>query len=187
MEKLPKDVLILLALDLNLPGIVSLCQTDKIINRDVCENPIFWRNKIMKDFPTANYVSKNTRAVYLKLDKLVRERPELKDILPLIDLDKFKFINHEYHITTISNIFNSLKKNVLDKIVNDYNKHEVYGRNKQITISSPKQIIDFIESSGVYYNEEYENYYSSLIEQLKQYVKNPKITFQVDYLTPQPD
>lgn len=174
MEKLPKDVLILLALDLNLPGIISLCQTNERINKNVCENPIFWRNKIQKDFPTANYISKNTREVYLKLDKLVRERSELKDILPLIIIDNFKFTVDSPE-SKIAAIFNSLNKDVLDKIVNDYNKHEVYGKDRQI--KDLKNILDFIEPSGLYYTQEYENYYTSLIEQLKEYVINPKITF----------
>lgn len=181
LGKLPKDVLILLAVDLNLPDIISLCRINQRMNRDVCENPVFWRNKIMKDFSNANYISKNTRNIYLKLDKLARERPELKAILSLIIIDNYKFpsLSGDFHYTyieMIENLLNSLDKNVLNKIVVDYNKHE-YGRDKQIVNPTSKDIIEFIEKSGIFYREEYIHYYDSLIEQLKEYIKNPNFTF----------
>lgn len=175
MEKLPKDVLMELALELNLPDIVSLCRTSSRIDRDVCENSIFWRNKIRKDFPEAKYMSKNTRQIYLKLDKIKKEYPELKNILSLIIVDNFEFAG--FIDNKVLNLLNSLDEKVRLKIVNDYNKQEIYGRDNQISQSTGEAIINFMSKAGLYYNEEYENYYDSLIEQLKKYIKTPNITF----------
>ena len=175
MEKLPKDVLMMLALDLNLPDIVRLCRTSSRIDKDVCENSYFWRQKISKDFPTAKYQSKDTRQIYLNLDKMLTKYPELKDILPLIIVDKFKFskILDDRPV----NLLNSLDEKVRIKMMNDYNKHEIYSRTRKVSESSGTEILSFIEKAGMYYGEEYENYYMDLIEQLKEYLKNPNMTF----------
>jgi len=45
MENLPKDVLVLLAMELSYPEILKFCQTNKKIDRAVCENIYFWINK----------------------------------------------------------------------------------------------------------------------------------------------
>jgi ankyrin repeat protein len=48
MDSLPKDVLAYLVLDLDLVDIFNLCKTNKNINKKICKNPDFWRNKIIK-------------------------------------------------------------------------------------------------------------------------------------------
>ena len=41
MEKLPKDILIEIALDLNLQDVFAYCLSSKYINERVCENKFF--------------------------------------------------------------------------------------------------------------------------------------------------
>ena len=47
---LPKDVLIQLALEYDLPSLVKFCQSNKRINEIVCNNHTFWYNKLIKEF-----------------------------------------------------------------------------------------------------------------------------------------
>jgi hypothetical protein len=47
---LPKDILIHLALEYDLPTIFAFCQTSKRGNEILCLNDNFWYNKIQKDF-----------------------------------------------------------------------------------------------------------------------------------------
>ena len=51
-RKLPKDILLKTALDLDLPDILSLCKSDEKINEKLCEseNNLFWIEKLQKDF-----------------------------------------------------------------------------------------------------------------------------------------
>jgi len=49
-EKLPTDVIIHMALDLSLPDLISLCQTSKRFNRIVCDNNIYWLNRLIKEY-----------------------------------------------------------------------------------------------------------------------------------------
>ena len=45
-----RDELVLIALDLNLPDILSLCLSNSNYNRHICANNSFWQKKIYKDF-----------------------------------------------------------------------------------------------------------------------------------------
>jgi len=51
MDKLPPDLLIKIALDLDYPELIALCRTSSILNNKICNNMIFWRNKFVRDFP----------------------------------------------------------------------------------------------------------------------------------------
>lgn len=50
ISKLPNDVLVLTALNLNYNEIMNLCNTSKKINMVVCNNKHFWIRKILQDF-----------------------------------------------------------------------------------------------------------------------------------------
>ena len=69
MDKASKDVLTLLALELNYIDIISLCSTSKRTNRYVCQNKNFWKNKLRKDFGFV-FLSKNPQILYKELDRL---------------------------------------------------------------------------------------------------------------------
>tara|TARA_R110001599_G_scaffold44889_5_gene133243 strand:- start:94 stop:678 length:585 start_codon:yes stop_codon:yes gene_type:complete len=51
MDILDKDILVLFALELDLPELLSLCRTSKRINNLLCQNNNFWRRKIEKEHP----------------------------------------------------------------------------------------------------------------------------------------
>jgi len=49
-EKLSKDVIVKIALTLDLPEILSLCMVSKKFNLHVCENRYFWISRLKQDF-----------------------------------------------------------------------------------------------------------------------------------------
>ena len=51
METLNKDMLVKIALELDLPRLLRFCESEKRINDKVCKNNDFWRNKLERDFP----------------------------------------------------------------------------------------------------------------------------------------
>ena len=68
MEKLPKDMIIYLAMEMELLEIISFCNTSKKINERVCKNNIFWRNKIEKERPgLLDYLSEEKQKDYRKI------------------------------------------------------------------------------------------------------------------------
>ena len=50
MENLPKDVLTLLLLDLDIDSVISMCQTSSKFKNKICLNDYFWMNKLSHDF-----------------------------------------------------------------------------------------------------------------------------------------
>ena len=59
MNHLPKDIIIKLALELDLPSILNYCRSSKKFNNMVCNNYTFWMNKHLKDF-NWNYTGPKT-------------------------------------------------------------------------------------------------------------------------------
>jgi hypothetical protein len=56
MESLPADVLMEIALKMDAPELFKFCQSQKRSNRVICNNVIFWRKKLLKDFPNYSQV-----------------------------------------------------------------------------------------------------------------------------------
>lgn len=55
MERLPKDVLLLMALeDMDVQSILRLCATNSKYKNIICDSQDFWRKKLIKDYPTIN-------------------------------------------------------------------------------------------------------------------------------------
>ena len=50
METLPVDVLVMMALDMDTIEALRLCQTSTKLNQAICNNPNFWRQKLIRDF-----------------------------------------------------------------------------------------------------------------------------------------
>lgn len=71
-RKLPKDILLKLAMELDLSEILNLCESDKKINDNICENNWFWKEKLQKDF-YVNYnnieTKENPKTLYFDLDE----------------------------------------------------------------------------------------------------------------------
>ena len=51
MDSLPKDALVLLAMELNYADILKFCNSSKKINKYICQNTNFWRNKTYITYP----------------------------------------------------------------------------------------------------------------------------------------
>lgn len=189
MEKLSSDILRLipLAIELDLPSLLSYCLVSKEINRAVCKNPDFWRMKLAKDFPDAKYdINDDPKLVYRmfyeRINRLIKHDPELKDILPLIDINKIKPMNfsrdeREYFEKITRYLLNILNDEVLIKIMNDYNKHKIYGRDKKVLLPTGKNIENFMNDIGMVYRDEYKHYYKYLVKELKYYLNHPNYTF----------
>lgn len=50
LNSIPKDVLIMIALNLDLYELLLLCKTNKTINSKICNNKYFWLKKLLRDF-----------------------------------------------------------------------------------------------------------------------------------------
>lgn len=50
MDKLPNDILIYMALDMDMVEIISLCKTSTRLNLSICQNSSFWISKLKKDY-----------------------------------------------------------------------------------------------------------------------------------------
>ena len=51
MDNASKDVLFIIAMQLDLPTLLRWCQSSARINKNVCNNDNLWRSKLMKDYP----------------------------------------------------------------------------------------------------------------------------------------
>ena len=188
VNSLDKNLLILIALELDLPNIIKFCQTSKRNDQAVCNNPAFWRQKLAHDFPDVNYGKNytiNPKAIYLFLNRIVNTQPELIDILPLLNIDKFKFMpltaKGEPHFKRwqfqVRTLLNSLNRDILIKIVDDYNKDPLYAADEKIEKIAIIDIIDFLRTNGLIYEIEYKGYYEALVKELKYYLTHPEYTF----------
>lgn len=63
-NKLDKNLIVQIALELNLPSIVSLCQTNRRFNLTICESDSFWYDKIVKDYDMRPVNYKNAKKYY---------------------------------------------------------------------------------------------------------------------------
>lgn len=103
---LPKDVMVLLALELSLPEILAFCRSNKKFDKYVCENDEFWRNKWKKDFKGFYPIPKNKKSkqYYESIQRQINEFPKYLPINPSIYLypnpenDVFLFLHESLRI-----------------------------------------------------------------------------------------
>jgi hypothetical protein len=69
---LSKDTLFLIALELDMPSLFSLCNSNKKLNLKLCENEEFWKIKLRKEF--GSYYEKNRRFLKYKDQYLYLKR-----------------------------------------------------------------------------------------------------------------
>lgn len=74
MNQLPKDILVFMALNLDLPEILSLCQTNSEFNDRICKNNYFWLNKLDRDYGLKSDLS-NAKREYSSIKDLLRIDP----------------------------------------------------------------------------------------------------------------
>ena len=68
MEKLNKNELFLLALEMDVADILNLCKTNKKFQEKLCKNDDIWRYKLLKEYDIKNSI--NPKQEYLKLAAL---------------------------------------------------------------------------------------------------------------------
>lgn len=61
MNDLPKDVMVFLSMELNLPDLINLCIANGVWNANVCKNDTFWMRRFQRDFP---HVPKSPNMTY---------------------------------------------------------------------------------------------------------------------------
>ena len=125
MERLPRDLIQLIAIDLDYGTILKLCYASKRFNEIICKSPNFWRNKLSKEFPKIDisevkefknlysYLSKKAEVFYLE-NYLINLIPpyyyqEINDVLKGVvenellqigDIVKFSELPLESHVWT---------------------------------------------------------------------------------------
>ena len=80
METLSRDELFSIAIELDLPGLLSFCSSSKRINDLVCKRNDIWLYRIRKDFP--NYKlrkSENPKKIYILLTKELKRVGEFQE------------------------------------------------------------------------------------------------------------
>ncbi len=88
METLSPDILLYMALNMDVPEVLSLCETSTRYNNLICNNQTFWMNKIMVDMPHLAPNIKTYGPDYkLSYQQLAYRFIQLDFILNLIDED----------------------------------------------------------------------------------------------------
>ena len=80
-DQLPNDVIISLALMMDLPEIINFCRSSKRFNRVVCDNYVFWMNKLNKEYPFIN-ISIIRKEYYKKLYEHIKTTEIAADKVP---------------------------------------------------------------------------------------------------------
>ena len=81
-ENLPADLQRQISLDLEPYELIRLCSTNKIFNKNICNNDDFWRLKIERDFPILyNYFSKSGAKLRYPKKTYVRVFTELSTVI----------------------------------------------------------------------------------------------------------
>ena len=68
-----KDMLVKIALELDLPDLMNLCLTNPEYNRKICNNNDLWRWKMIKDFPDVETRTKERYTLLYNKFKLAHE------------------------------------------------------------------------------------------------------------------
>lgn len=73
-DKLPSDIIMLIAMEFDLPDILTYCKLSKRFNKTICDNNIFWMNKLRKDYPFVDIIDvKEYKNLYEYLSKRAKE------------------------------------------------------------------------------------------------------------------
>ena len=90
MNKLNKDDLILIAIQLDLPDLLNFCKTSTKVDEKVCKNKYFWMRKLKEDYPNSEIVE-NYELTY-KLNYLKKKFDYKGTISQLYDLKQLALI-----------------------------------------------------------------------------------------------
>lgn len=80
---IPKDVLIMMMLDLDLPDVLKMCRSNKRFNEILCQNPLFWRKRLEKEYPKLDISNvKDYKGLYSYLKRKIRKGEKWGDLTP---------------------------------------------------------------------------------------------------------
>ena len=156
MEKLNKDVLVLLALKLDYSDIINFCKSSRKFDLKVCQNNNFWREKFFQKYP-GNFNSKNFRQLYELFEQPVSVEPdftntpvrlnnEMKTFLLNVDFGDYKGIPINHIINPILSL-GILPRFLYRKLVTQYlSKEGISGNTYRTTEKMEKYLPKLIES-----------------------------------------
>ncbi|GAG81361.1 unnamed protein product, partial [marine sediment metagenome] len=100
MDKLDKDTLYSIAIELDLPSLLKFCASNSRINELICKRDPIWLNKLNKDFP--NYkdfkLKQSKKDIYILLYNLTKLKKKLnlkQNILELYNLQELNLSNNK--------------------------------------------------------------------------------------------
>lgn len=81
-DKLPKDILVSIAIELDFPQIVNFCKTSKRFNESICKNENFWISKLNKDYEIKFDPNKigSARKYYEYITQQIRETINMEEL-----------------------------------------------------------------------------------------------------------
>lgn len=190
MNQLPKDVLVFMALNMDLPEIISLCQTNSTFNKRVCENNYFWLNKLDKDYGVK---SGNAKTVYYQIKNTLINNPR-KIFIDGIYTENLKLIkaavesgfvpddeSYDYYLIAKSIEFKTDEtlKYLLHNIINKNNiiilidriiRSMEYVINKKLGCLIAKRLygVLFPYTSKIVDNNRYKNFWKTTVIKLKE-------------------
>lgn len=182
LNDLPSDVLVLLALDLNIEDVMNFCLANRRVNKYVCENTHFWRRRLEKDFPDVTLEQNDDpKEVYQIYKEFTSIYPGLKNILG--------FISNPEHLMKVSTyspqslvffraLINSLDRKVQEKLYYDHEQQQTSYILPELDddIEIAKELELFLTLHGL---DRWDRirYISCLLQELEQYKNNPNFTF----------
>ncbi len=74
LSKLPRDMIVYIALNMDLPEILNLCQTNTRLNETICKNRNFWIQRLLQDY-NLEYLkavvnNESPRDFYIRINKI---------------------------------------------------------------------------------------------------------------------
>lgn len=78
LNDLPLEVLLHIALQMDLPELLNFCKSSKEINDKTCRNNLFWIKKLKRDFDLSYLESEAPRKIYLdKVREIIEDYKNL--------------------------------------------------------------------------------------------------------------
>ena len=172
MENLSRDTLILIALEMDLSSILELCKTNKRINEKICQNDMFWLNKIKKERPKFlptledKLKFKNYKDLYMKLQKSgdVVYSLDFDDKTVNVKGDILDYIKTVFHADGVGTFLNDKLNDRSWKVYTnavEFTFEPFITNTKEEAIKVAKEEIDFQLQSEVD-DEVIQNYYDKL-------------------------
>jgi len=139
INELPKDALFSLGLQLNLPDLLSFCNSQPRIDRLVCQQNDIWNAKLNREFPNYNSMfQKDTpRETYTLLYDLTNLKNKIKDSIEKLYQRKNLYLGED-HIKEIPKEIGQL-----------HNLQELWLKNNQIK-EIPKELGQLHNLLGLY-------------------------------------